>query len=290
MIIISHDRHFLNQVCTHMADLDYGELQDLSRATTTTTCSRRRRRATARRSVQREGQGPDRRPAGVRAAASRPTRRRRARPPRARKQIEKIKIDEVKPSVAAEPVHPLRAGRRSCIARPSTVEKLQSSIRASTRSAVQATSASPSRPASASRSSAPTASARPRCCAAWPASCTPDTGKVKWAENAELGYMPQDPQAEFAGEGRPVRLDDRARGKADDDQIVRATLGPPAVLRRRDQEVGEGALRRREGPHDVRQAHAHAPERAAHGRADQPPGHGIDRVAEHRRSRNIPAR
>ena len=27
MIIISHDRHFLNRVCTHMADLDYGELR-----------------------------------------------------------------------------------------------------------------------------------------------------------------------------------------------------------------------------------------------------------------------
>lgn len=27
MIIISHDRHFLNQVCTHMADVDYGEVR-----------------------------------------------------------------------------------------------------------------------------------------------------------------------------------------------------------------------------------------------------------------------
>ncbi len=27
MIIISHDRHFLNSVCTHMADLDYGEVR-----------------------------------------------------------------------------------------------------------------------------------------------------------------------------------------------------------------------------------------------------------------------
>ncbi|MGL5044350.1 MAG: ATP-binding cassette domain-containing protein, partial [Plesiomonas sp.] len=27
MIIISHDRHFLNSVCTHMADLDYGDLR-----------------------------------------------------------------------------------------------------------------------------------------------------------------------------------------------------------------------------------------------------------------------
>jgi ATPase subunit of ABC transporter with duplicated ATPase domains len=30
MIIISHDRHFLNSVCTHMADLDYGELRVFS--------------------------------------------------------------------------------------------------------------------------------------------------------------------------------------------------------------------------------------------------------------------
>ena len=27
MIIISHDRHFLNSVCTHMADIDYGEVR-----------------------------------------------------------------------------------------------------------------------------------------------------------------------------------------------------------------------------------------------------------------------
>ncbi len=27
MVIISHDRHFLNQVCTHVADLDYQQLK-----------------------------------------------------------------------------------------------------------------------------------------------------------------------------------------------------------------------------------------------------------------------
>ncbi|WP_313350146.1 ATP-binding cassette domain-containing protein, partial [Exiguobacterium sp.] len=27
VIVISHDRHFLNNVCTHMADLDYGKIQ-----------------------------------------------------------------------------------------------------------------------------------------------------------------------------------------------------------------------------------------------------------------------
>ncbi len=27
IVIISHDRHFLNEVCTHMADMDYGTLK-----------------------------------------------------------------------------------------------------------------------------------------------------------------------------------------------------------------------------------------------------------------------
>jgi ATPase subunit of ABC transporter with duplicated ATPase domains len=27
MVIISHDRHFLSSVCTHMADVDYGEIR-----------------------------------------------------------------------------------------------------------------------------------------------------------------------------------------------------------------------------------------------------------------------
>src|SRR2546430_15416565 len=27
VIVVSHDRHFLNQVCTHMADIDFGKIQ-----------------------------------------------------------------------------------------------------------------------------------------------------------------------------------------------------------------------------------------------------------------------
>ena len=97
MIIISHDRHFLNQVCTHMADLDYGKITRLS--------GQLRRLhggldAGARAAVgrQRQGQGTRRRTCRTSCAASRPTSRRRARPPRAPKQIEKIKIEDIKPS------------------------------------------------------------------------------------------------------------------------------------------------------------------------------------------------
>ncbi len=37
MIIISHDRHFLNMVCTHMADLDHSASCAFIRVTTMST-------------------------------------------------------------------------------------------------------------------------------------------------------------------------------------------------------------------------------------------------------------
>ena len=27
VIVVSHDRHFLNKVCTHIVDIDYGKIQ-----------------------------------------------------------------------------------------------------------------------------------------------------------------------------------------------------------------------------------------------------------------------
>ena len=67
MVIISHDRHFLNQVCTHMADLDYQQLKiypgnydDFMLASV-----QARERVEA---ANAKAQGPDLGPAGVRAA------------------------------------------------------------------------------------------------------------------------------------------------------------------------------------------------------------------------------
>ncbi len=54
---------------------------------------------------------------------------------------------------------------------------------------------------------------------------TPTAGRITWVENAQPGYMPQDPQAEFETKADLFSWMSTWTGKADDDQIVRATLG-----------------------------------------------------------------
>ena len=96
MIIISHDRHFLNQVCTHMADLDYGRIQvwpgtwdDYIEASTQ---ARERQAAANQKAKERvqELQEFVRRFSANKSKARQATSR--------AKLIEKIKIDEFKPS------------------------------------------------------------------------------------------------------------------------------------------------------------------------------------------------
>ena len=53
----------------------------------------------------------------------------------------------------------------------------------------------------------------------------PCAGRIAWVENAQPGYMPQDPQAEFELKTDLFSWMSRYTGKADDDQLVRATLG-----------------------------------------------------------------
>jgi len=75
----------------------------------------------------------------------------------------------------------------------------------------------------------------------------PSSGRIVWVENAQVGYMPQDPQAEFEEEDGPVLLDvalHRQGGRRPDRaRDPRA----PAVLGRGNQEIGEGAVGRRKG-------------------------------------------
>ena len=96
MIIISHDRHFLNQVCTHMADLDYGRIQvypgnydDYMEASTQ---ARERQLSTNVKAKEKVAELQDfvRRFSANKSKARQATSR--------AKQIEKIKVEDIKPS------------------------------------------------------------------------------------------------------------------------------------------------------------------------------------------------
>ena len=96
MIIISHDRHFLNQVCTHMADLDYGRIQvypgnydDYMEASTQARAQLTKDNAKAKEKVA-ELQEFVRRFSANKSKARQATSRAR--------QIEKIKVEDMKPS------------------------------------------------------------------------------------------------------------------------------------------------------------------------------------------------
>ncbi|MGH8258008.1 MAG: ATP-binding cassette domain-containing protein, partial [Steroidobacteraceae bacterium] len=54
---------------------------------------------------------------------------------------------------------------------------------------------------------------------------TPSAGHIKWVENAEPGYMPQDMQAEFSTRTDLFTWMSGWSNRAGDEQIVRATLG-----------------------------------------------------------------
>jgi ATPase subunit of ABC transporter with duplicated ATPase domains len=96
MVIISHDRHFLNQVCTHIADMDYGKLtvypgnyDDYMEASTQARAQQSADNARAKEKVA-ELQEFVRRFSANASKARQATSR--------AKQIEKIKIEDIKPS------------------------------------------------------------------------------------------------------------------------------------------------------------------------------------------------
>ncbi len=101
MIIISHDRHFLNTVCTHMADLDYGDIKlfpgNYDEYMTAAEMARERLYAeNAKKKAQiAELQTFVSRFSANASKAKQATSR--------QKQLDKIKLDEVKPSSRVNP-------------------------------------------------------------------------------------------------------------------------------------------------------------------------------------------
>lgn len=114
MIIISHDRHFLNSVCTHMADLDYGELKlfpgNYDEYMTAATQARERMlsdNAKKKAQIAELQQFVSRFSANASKAKQATSRAR---------QIDKIQLDEVKPSSRISPFIRFEQGK-NCIAK-----------------------------------------------------------------------------------------------------------------------------------------------------------------------------
>jgi len=262
-------RHFLNQVCTHVADLDFQQLKIIP-ATTTTSCWHRCRRA---RESKRQCEGKTASPTcRVRAPILANASSKAGDIAQEAAGEDQDRGDQA--VIAAKSVHPFEQGKklyRSAV----SVEKLTFSYPGSMKSARECHLQHRGRRTRAiidERRGKDHADALSRRRAA------SDRGRIVWVENAQRLHAAGS-QAEFDDKticfrGCPIYR------QADDDQIVRATLAG-CCFPARKQEIGPGALGARK-PDDLRQAHADQAQRAADGRAHESHGHGNDRIAADR--------
>ncbi len=221
MIIISHDRHFLNQVCTHMADLDYGQIKiypgNYDDFMLASTQARQRVEAANAKAKDRISDLQEfvRRFSANASKARQATSRLR--------QIDKIKIEEVKPSSRQNPY--IRFEQEKKLYRNAvTVEELSFTYpgaEAPVLTDVNFNVEAGDRIAIIGQNGV----GKTTLMRLLAGELQPSKGAITWVENAKVGYMPQDPQAEFAEKVDLFTWMTEWRGKSDDDQIVRATLG-----------------------------------------------------------------
>ncbi|MBB6091980.1 ATPase subunit of ABC transporter with duplicated ATPase domains [Povalibacter uvarum] len=221
MIIISHDRHFLNQVCTHMADLDFGQIKiwpgnydDFMLASVQARARVEAANAKAKDRIS-ELQEFVRRFSANASKARQATSRAR--------QIEKIKVEEVKPSSRQNPY--IRFEQTKKLYRNAvTIEHMgftypgastpifnnvTLNVEAEERIAIVGANGV----------------GKTTLLRLLAGNLTPTKGRITWVENANVGYMPQDPQADFAKKVDLFTWMSDWRAKSDDDQVVRGTLG-----------------------------------------------------------------
>jgi ATPase subunit of ABC transporter with duplicated ATPase domains len=222
MIIISHDRHFLNQVCTHVADMDYGTLKvypgnydDYMEASTQARNQQLANNAKAKEKVA-ELQDFVRRFSANKSKARQATSR--------AKQIEKIKIEEFKPSSRAYPFVRFEGEKklhRLAVETDGLSKSYDHQIFKNFSIMVEAGE----RIAIIGANGAGKTTLL-RCIGSGDITgLSADSGQVKWAENADVGYMPQDPTEEFANDLNLTDWMGRWTQEGDDDQAVRSILG-----------------------------------------------------------------
>jgi ATPase subunit of ABC transporter with duplicated ATPase domains len=219
MVIISHDRHFLNSVCTHMADLDYGELRvypgNYDEYMTAATQARERLLSdNAKKKAQiNELQTFVSRFSANASKAKQATSRAR--------QIEKIKLDEVKPSSRQNPF--IRFNQEKKLYRSALevvglskgydgnplFENLNLLVEVGERVAIIG----------------PNGIGKTTLLRCLVRDLEADGGEVKWSENADIGYFAQDHAADFANDMTLFDWMAHWGSASDDEQVIRGTLG-----------------------------------------------------------------
>ncbi|WP_053981207.1 ABC-F family ATPase [Marinagarivorans algicola] len=219
MIIISHDRHFLNSVCTHMADIDYGELriypgnyeafqaasQLIREQLLSSNAKKSEEIAELQDFVNRFGANASK----AKQAASRA------------KKMDKIKLDEVKSSSRMTPSISMKQHKK--LHRQALVlenvghgfdgETLFSQgnmiLEAGAKLAVIGENGAGK-------------STFLRCLMS---ELSVNVGEIKWSENAEIGYCPQDATADFDSDLTIFDWMSQWRTPKHDDLAVRGILG-----------------------------------------------------------------
>ena len=219
MVIISHDRHFLNSVCSHMADLDYGKLHvfpgNYDEYMTAATQARERMHAdNAKKKVKM---------AELQAFVSRfSANASKARQATSRaRQLEKIKLEDIKPSSRVSPFirfeqdKPLRriAVGATNISKGfdegPLFENLNLTIEAGSRVAILG----------------PNGIGKTTLARCLLNEIDVDTGDVKWSENARTGYFAQDNAAEFENDVTLFDWITQWQPSGAGEELLRATLG-----------------------------------------------------------------
>ena len=220
MIIISHDRHFLNSVCTHMADIDYGDIKiypgnydDFMIASTQARERLQSENAKKKAQIAELQQFVSRFSANASKAKQATSRA---------KQMEKIKLDDIKPSSRQSPF--IRFTQEKKLHRLALeIEGLAHSydgeaplfkntnllIEAGEKIAVIGANGA----------------GKTTFLKCLVDDVTPTGGTIKWSENADIGYYAQDHEYEFTIGGTLYEWMEQWKTPEHDDQAVRGSLG-----------------------------------------------------------------
>jgi ATPase subunit of ABC transporter with duplicated ATPase domains len=222
MIIISHDRHFLNAVCTHMADMDYGTLtvypgnyDSYMLASMQARSQQLANNAKAKEKIE-ELQAFVRRFSANASKARQATSRQR--------QLEKIEVAEIKPSSRQNPFIRFEYDKKlhnlvlECDALSKSYERdifknFKMIIRPGEKVAIIGENGAGKTTLLKSLLSEKFGG------------IAADTGSVKWSENADVGYMPQDTSECFPQDMTLLEWMGQWGKPGDDDQVIRGTLG-----------------------------------------------------------------